>query len=76
MIARELKKKLVEQNRLEVTQQEVEKTLFNLIVDIFEAPVWTYLIRERTITQRITSKGTKWFQSKCFFENSSKNTLY
>jgi len=32
MIARELKKKLVEQNKLEVIQQDVEKNLFNLIV--------------------------------------------
>ena len=32
VIARELKKKLVEQNKLEVLQPEVEKTLFNLIV--------------------------------------------
>ena len=32
VIARELKKKLVELNKLEVTQPEVENDLFNLIV--------------------------------------------
>ena len=31
-VARELKKKLIEQNKLEIPQQEVESTLFNLIV--------------------------------------------
>lgn len=35
VIARELKKKLVEQNKLEVNQQEVENDLFNLIVFFF-----------------------------------------
>lgn len=72
VIARELKKKLVEQNKLEVNQQEVEKNLFNLIVSKF-----FFLLkennykREAIITLKITLIGIKWFRSIFFYFNKN-----